>query len=81
MATIHTLREVLKETLQLGERANHLEEDTMLLGNIPELDSMAVVELVAQLESSFGIAVDDEDITAENFQTMGSLIRLIEERQ
>ena len=42
-----TLRTILGETLHLEERAKTLKSDTPLLGHLPELDSMAVVEVVA----------------------------------
>lgn len=76
-ATVETVRKMLEQVLGLGERAADLEPDTPLLGNLPELDSMAVVELVSDMETRFGITVHDEDITAETFGTMGSLIDFI----
>ena len=36
---------------------------TPLLGTLPELDSLAVLELVTSLEDRFGITVDDDDLT------------------
>jgi hypothetical protein len=47
-----------------------------LLGSLPELDSMAVVTLIGALEEHFGIMVDDDDISASTFATLGSLARL-----
>ncbi|PHZ86053.1 phosphopantetheine-binding protein [Paremcibacter congregatus] len=73
MSTIEEVREILRATLQIADRADDLERDTPLLGNIPELDSMAVAMLVTSMEEHFDIFVDDDDISAETFETFGSL--------
>lgn len=80
MAVIDDTREVLRATLQIGERADDLKEDTPLLGNIPELDSMAVAMLVTSLEEHFDIFVDDDEISAETFETFGSLCAFVAEK-
>ena len=72
------IRRVLRETLQLGDRFNGFTESTGLFGSIPEFDSMAVVNVVAGLEEQFSIAVDDDEITAEVFETFGDLLRFVE---
>jgi acyl carrier protein len=73
MTTIDGLRAILKETLQLGKRADRLEESTALFGAIPEFDSVAVVTVVTSIEDRFGIVIEDDEINAETFSTMGSL--------
>ena len=67
------LKNILGEVLSLGDRARRLTVDTALLGSIPELDSMAVVSVITTLEERFGIAVGDDEISAETFATFGSL--------
>lgn len=80
MSIIEDVREILKVTLQIGDRANDIETDTPLLGNIPELDSMAVAMLITSIEEHFDIFVDDDDISAETFETFGSLCEFVEEK-
>jgi acyl carrier protein len=53
---------------------------TLLLGAIPELDSMAVVNLITALEEQFGITVDDDEIGAATFETLGSLSAFVEQK-
>jgi acyl carrier protein len=48
-----------------------------LLGSLPELDSMAVVSLIAALEAQFDIAIDDDEISASTFETLGSLAAFV----
>ena len=80
MATIDTVRQVLGDTLQLGARAQRLMPETALLGSMPELDSMAVVTVLTALEEAFGIYVADDEVSAETFETVGSLARFVDRK-
>jgi len=66
--------------LSLGDRKNSLKADSILLGNIPELDSMAVVNVITALEDHFGITVDDDEISAQTFETVGTLTGFVEQK-
>ena len=50
---------------------------TPLLGALPELDSMAVVNVISTLEERFGITVFDDDIDGSTFATVGSLTSFV----
>jgi acyl carrier protein len=80
MAVIDGVKRVLQEALQLGDRINGFDEDTALFGSIPEFDSMAVVTVLTGLEEQFDIEVDDDDISADVFETLGSLTRFVEDK-
>lgn len=71
---------VLARTLGIEDRASSLDAGTPLFGSMPELDSLAVVELAAALEDRFDIVIDDEDFTGEVFESVGSLAAFIDER-
>jgi acyl carrier protein len=64
---------VLDQLLSLQGRALQFKSDTPLLGNIAELDSMAVVGLITALEDRFGFIIDDDEIDGSTFATVGSL--------
>jgi acyl carrier protein len=64
---------LLDEVLGLNGRAASFTRESHVLGAIPELDSMAVVSLIAGCEDRFGIVIDDSDIDGEVFTTVGSL--------
>ena len=81
MTTFEEVRSVLKDCLQLGSRAAGLEPATPLLGSLPELDSMAVLTVLTALEERFGIAVEDDDISAETFATVGSLCEYVDQKR
>lgn len=80
MATIDTVRNILCETLQLGDRADAFDGATALFGGIPEFDSMAVVTVITALEDRFGFIVEDDEISAETFETVGSLTDFAERK-
>jgi acyl carrier protein len=77
MGHLEEVKDILSSVLSLGERRKTLDADTALLGSLPELDSMAAVNLIAALEEHFGIAINDDEISAEAFMTVGSLASLI----
>jgi acyl carrier protein len=78
MNTFDEVKAVLVQTLHLGDRGAHLDASSPLLGAIPELDSMAVVGIITSLEEHFGFFVDDDEISAETFEDLGSLIEFVE---
>lgn len=78
--TYAIVQQILGDVLSLGERSQNLQPTTALLGSIPEFDSMAVVSLITALEDRFGIAIDDEEIDAEVFATVGSLHAFVESK-
>ena len=41
------------------------------------IDSMGVMELVAFIESNFAVEFTDDDLTVDNFKTIGSIISVI----
>lgn len=73
METLDGVRNLLKSALQLGERADRLNKDSALLGAVPELDSMAVVTVITMMEEQYDIQVDDDEISADTFATVGTL--------
>lgn len=80
MSTFNTVRNILAQALQLGPRADALTSASPLLGALPELDSMAVVAILTAIEDHFGFTVEDDEISAETFTTLGSLVELVERK-
>jgi acyl carrier protein len=71
-------KQILKEALQLGKRADALSEKSALLGALPELDSMAVVTVLTLIEEKLGVVVADDEVSADVFQTVGTLTDFVE---
>ena len=80
MKYLEEVKTLLIDVLNLGPSGQSLDADSPLLGSLPELDSMAVVTLIGALEEHFGITVDDDDISASTFATLGSLAAFVAER-
>jgi len=80
MQSIEALKNILGEVLSLGTRAKNLNADSPLLGSLPELDSMAVIHLIATLEDHFGISVEDDEINAKTFETLGHLANFVDSK-
>ena len=80
MEVIEEVKSVIRDSLQLGSRADSLMLETPLLGNLPELDSMAVVTVITALEDRYGFFVEDDEISAETFATLGSLTQFVSEK-
>jgi acyl carrier protein len=77
---LNEVKNILIDVLNLGEAGQALDADSPLLGSLPELDSMAVVTLIGALEEHFGIVVDDDDVSACTFETLGSLAAFVASR-
>lgn len=74
------IRSILSDALQLGIRAGNFTDDTPLLGSVPELDSMAVVTVLMGLEERFDMKIEDDEINAEIFETVGTLRQFVEQK-
>ena len=74
------VKTVVRRALQLGDRGAAMNESSPLLGAIPELDSMAVVNVITALEERFDITVADDEVGAAAFETLGSLTRFVEQK-
>lgn len=73
--------EILSQVLQLNTVSiEKMSTETPLLGALPEFDSMAVVSIITTLEDRFGFVVDDDEIDAEVFETVGSLVAFVERK-
>jgi len=77
---IEDVKTLLGDTLGLGDKVKSFGPSTALFGSITEFDSMAVVTVITALEERFGLTVEDDEITAEVFQTVGSLARFVESK-
>lgn len=80
MDFVEDIINIVRDVLVLGDRADEFDAATVLIGAIPEFDSMAVVSIITALEEEYGCAFDDDEITAEVFESVGSLAKLIEEK-
>lgn len=80
METLERVRKILRDTLNLGDRADRLDAASPLMGGLPEFDSMAVVTVVTMIEDELGVTIDDDELSAEVFATVGSLTEFVAQK-
>jgi acyl carrier protein len=80
MTTIESLKKILIDVLNLQGRDRELTADSVLLGGIAELDSMAVVSVIAKIEDHFGFTIDDDEMNGQVFSTVGSLAVFVDSK-
>ena len=68
---------VLDGVLNLKGRGTAFTSGSPLLGHLPELDSMAVVSLLSELEARFGFTIEDDEVDGSTFATVGSLTQFV----
>ena len=59
------------------EKADAVVDSETLLLEEKVIDSMGVIELVAFLEATYKVEFTDDDLTVDNFKTIGSISELI----
>jgi len=72
------IREYIAKDFLDGARAD-FDPDTSLL-ETGLIDSIGLFRLLAFLEERFRVRIPDEDLMAENFQTLGHIVRYIRGR-
>ncbi|HRP94631.1 MAG TPA: phosphopantetheine-binding protein [Rhodocyclaceae bacterium] len=68
---------LLDEVLSLNGRALQFDADTPLLGSVPELDSMAVLAVIQEIEARFDVTVPDDEVDGSSFATVGTVVEFV----
>lgn len=72
------VREIIRDILGVSQqRVDAFSDDTGLFGSLPELDSMAVANLLTELEDRAGIMIDDDEVDGEMLDSFGSLVAFV----
>ena len=81
-AQVETIvRSILVDILALAPaQVARFDADTRLFGALPELDSMAVAGLLAELEERLHLRIEDDEIGGDLFGTFGALLRYAESK-
>jgi acyl carrier protein len=69
------IRNIILSSLGNHIALEDLTDDYRLVGNI--LDSMAVTNLILAIEEYFNFIFDDKELSADHFETVGSLTILV----
>jgi acyl carrier protein len=79
MSILENLKNILltEIAVDLGKKSLDPDEDLLEQGII---DSLGIMKLVLFMEETYGIAVADEEVVPENFQTVSMMVRFVEQK-
>ncbi len=79
MTTAEKVRKFITENFYVADK-DALTDDASLLDR-GIIDSTGVLEVVAFLESEFGITVDDSELLPENLDAIGRIAAFVEKKK
>ena len=79
-STLDEVKSLIGKILGIADRLDSMDASTRLLGSLPELDSLAVAELLTAIETRFSFEMDNADITADLFETVGTLVEYVKRK-
>jgi len=71
---------ILQSNLGVSAGAIAPHPDTPLFGAIPAMDSSSALGILLSLEEQFGFSIDDDEMDADVFATVGSLTAFVESK-
>ena len=71
------IRNFITDTFLFGN-GEALTYDVPLLGNL--IDSTGVIELIVFVQERFAISVDDDEVSTDNFGSLGSVVAFVDKK-
>ncbi|MGH9167174.1 MAG: acyl carrier protein [Acidimicrobiia bacterium] len=78
--TKQVIRDRIVEEYLQGRPTEALQDDTDLIQE-EIIDSLGIFLLLEFIQERFGVAIDPEDVTLENFQTLEAITELVTSKQ
>ena len=78
MEIIEQLKMIISNSIGGVTSPTEIDANTQLVGNL--LDSLAVNSLILGIEEFYGFTFDDDDLSADAFETVESLSNLIQSK-
>lgn len=75
-----TVEKFVIEELIVGGSDTKLDPDESLVSS-GVIDSLAILRLITFIEETFGVAVDDDEVVPENFETINVIKAFVEGKQ
>jgi acyl carrier protein len=73
------LREFISDNFLFGTEADFSNDDSFLELGI--IDSTGVLELIAHVESTYGLKIEDDELLPENLDSIDNLVCFINRKQ
>jgi acyl carrier protein len=72
MSNSRAIEQFIKEEIMLGSGPERIDPSESMLDS-GVLDSLALLRLIGFLEEQFGVAIDDDEVLPENFESIDSI--------
>jgi len=76
----HRIKQLIVGTLGLEVAPEEIPDDETFFGDGTEIDSIAALEIIVAVEEEFGITVEDDELTADLFDSVATLEAYVAER-
>ena len=73
------IKQLLIDVLSLDISPTEIDDDALLLGDIPEFDSMAIIAVITSLEENYGFSSADDELTAEVFESVETVVDFVQQ--
>ena len=80
MKIVEDVERLLLSEIAVDAGKQSLTSDEDLLGQ-GIIDSLGIIKLIEALEATFGIKIVDEEMVPDNFQTVASIARFVEQKK
>ena len=75
------ISDIIRDRIVTDHNGIHIDATTPLLSAGLSLDSVAVLELIMEIEADFGVEFTDTDLSVDLFRTVGSLAAAVREKR
>ena len=79
LAVSHRIRQYIIKHFPLARKLSIIEDDSPLLDS-GIIDSLGVLDLVSFIEKKFKITIVDQDLMAENFESIASMAAFVQSK-
>ena len=73
------IQQFIRTEIPIAREIANLESTDLVTNGI--IDSLAIMKLIAFLEETFSIRLEDEEIVAENFETIETISSLVKKKE
>lgn len=80
MDVANAIERFVIDELIMGDSSTKLGHDQSLISS-GTIDSLGILRLIAFIEEQFGVQVEDEEVVAENFESINIIKAFIENKQ
>ena len=77
--TIEAVRQFVYHTFPLAQQRTLTNQDSLLDGGI--VDSLGILEIITFLEGDYSITFNDDDMLADDFDSIGSIANLVSQKR